>query len=1388
MKRGSRMKRSLAFLLILAMVLPILPADVVLAAEPGTKVNGDTGLVGDIDPANTIDLPIEIYDYPADGLLFEYSADNRSYMPGGDWWKTAFNGWGENFATMPNPDWDPWISSKPNSNGATTVNLVVHRAETEDPIAGNTAETFHDIRAESESSYDSDASLHHACWFSSRFGDYNAEGNTRNDRTNTPMDDIRYLTLVYRTNVESGTMCWNIGREQKPWGEPEFNRTAEIPFTQKGATGEGTETRWTYAVFDLKTGKLGETWTEFGQGQRIYMGTPMTAAGQWMDVSAIAHFKTEKDARQFGEYAITGHTVRGSNLGFGLLFRNKNENGTDRGQSASEACPTVQLAFKDTANDRPMETVSAGIGYNLHGTFGKNGWATMGLLKSSLTEDGLPQYKDEVVDYVAGLLYNSLNLAEHQWGWTNYMEPRGEVQDRFGGVDLPTALSGLNLTNDGSAAAAAGKNLIGTWEDCRGNIKTYHDAAFFLLNNIFVPDSYNIPQHDYDYLTLAKGTMEDGTVAYGFDGGFGDSADAAAAKQAVAFNEDGSRAIYNTSAAGKPMFYFSKSGVTTMFPFLPVTSGNNEQGQTVSPNVYDNSACSHKTEQDTYLNRNFNYVLRSRGEFVYHAEDDLFFQFEGDDDVYLFVNGELVMDLGGAHSISKEVIHINDYVNEAWNHVKTGNPTERDRKLALEEGNTYRFDFFYMERHGYGANMRMATNIHVTDPKVNTEKRAYQDGNEISYGGIIDPEQPVEYGFEIVNKSENSLFDITFNDRDIGLRLSPENGFIAALGSRLCDPQGGPLDVTDLVATVDGFDETGVPTETVRVTFKNNEELKAFLHDLTAEGTQGGDKAGLWKNSTLNIRGMGYRLTEEQRKAAVFDNVVQSSARSGTGTNFVYGAATHRVCAPTDPMYYQWAGKPLEISKEKLITDAMAAATSESNTLFGKTDGLTTGNVTSLQLTTGQGNPLTSPDVEVTDEKVTVHYREPGARVFYVKAAYGNNQQVVIPVLINSAGVKESVFVLDYGLDVDLAQGRDLFKDDPLTVPGRQTEHKMEGMTGTEPSYAGNHISFDGQTGPMKTTYGQFEYKNGLLSYHLDKFLEGSDQVWAAVRVHETDFTEQNPVGTVNINREVEMYKPVSVIPANVVYYEDDFPAIHYSEIGENTIEVIGSSVGKKQEADQNEEYGRDDAYQVNEDDSAGSLHKISIGKTGVVASFTFTGTGFEIIGRTNARDSATLMITVKNSAGDVVKRFPVITELDQGGDGGAEELCQVPVIRINDLPRKNYTAEITGVASKNHDVYLYLDGIRIFQPIDAGNEHYNDAERNAVFLEIRDQIVSGVAAVAQFQSGDMSYSTGATTWVENRNGDYESSQVGGADDYLLAGPNNEVYMNGALNNGALIF
>lgn len=1404
MTKNKRSSRFLAMFLVILMVMSVMPLSV-WAATVGDVTNVDTGLTGDIDKNDTISLPIQILDYESDGMLFEYAeavGEKSAADFGASWYKNFTNK--ETTAEI--------VSSEV---------LVTGSSVTASMQVANSYANYLKLKWKSNSNTST-----YPPYYSGHAGVI-----MPNDLGGIAMKDVQYLVMVYRSNVTSGKIGFFVERSGADRHQT-VNRVGELPFTSEGSAN------WTYAIYNLKQGNLGNSWSNYGNATAIWTSLPLGTNDDYIDIADIALFENEAQARKFGEYALTDGSDRGDNRGFGLLSSSRNQNSGDNFASVIVKTETVEQ-FNTKSGDFTQLTA---LGYKLLGEF--NGIANIGLLESSLSPEGYPVYKEEVVTYVAELLQHSLTIPERTDGWKNYRYIKGTPSDTYGGVDIATALRQRITGGLGSYDASKAKTLIGEWNEVQGSIETYYDAAYFLLNSVAVNGSYNKPQNTYNYLVLSAGTdTVTGHKVHVFDAGFANTTDTQnTTPAAIDYNTD-KKTIQNSSAIGKAHFYYVTNSTTTLNPFLPVT------GQTQTVYYQDDGTRNPDTVKDTLVNRNFNYLLKSSGEFVYHADDELFFDFEGDDDVYLFINGELVMDIGSAHSIDGVRFYLNDYVNAAK--AGTLGDAERNAALALEEGKTYTFNFFYMERHSFGANMRIMTNIHVTDPDMKTEKTAYQNGNQINYGGVIDSKQVVEYGFKITNTGDQNLYNLTFTDNDIGVTLDVNKG-LTVKGSNVTDLNGNSLDATDLVAIVDGYsdwnlDEPTQKMETIRVTFQNNDALKAFLRDMTSAETQSGE--GLWLHSTVEIRGIGYKLTDEQIEASRFDNMVFTASnthKDGTGKP-LQGQADMLVFVPADPMYYQWAGHDLVVDKEKFIGDVMAAANAAGNPLEGQTPDLKTTNVIKMEVTTSAGNPITNPSVVVTNDGLTINYPIAGSYVAYVKVTYISGENfVIVPVLVNVTSVEDSYFVLDYGLTVDLSTGNELTKNDKNFVPGRDTAWSLLAM-GSNGTYADNHITFD-SSASVACADGTYTFSENMLTYQPLRFMEGLDTVQVAFNVYEIGMTPAALGTALNINKEVQMYKNVTILPATVVYYEDCYPAIKYTE-GENAIQQTGSFESlTKQSNDQTQEYGQDEAYQNNYDMSAETLTQITINNNELVSSFEFTGTGFEIISRTNATDSATFVVEVLDSNGTPIKNIPVITEFNNG-DGDTETFAfnvdpdtgeeieptnathciyQVPVIRIDDLTFGMYKVNIKGIPAFKYDAEepvteyscLYIDGVRIFKPLGETNEHYNDYENGASFYEVRDLIIEGKVAAIGYEniplenpdadnSGEnfpfekLNVSTGTHTWVENYLGTtddkemwiqdplkatWEGNTVDSVDAYLLCGPNNEVYLEGDATMCAIAF
>jgi fibro-slime domain-containing protein len=86
---------------------------------------------------------------------------------------------------------------------------------------------------------------------------------------------------------------------------------------------------------------------------------------------------------------------------------------------------------------------------------------------------------------------------------------------------------------------------------------------------------------------------------------------------------------------------------------------------------------------------NYHFTLEYHGTFVYHGGE--IFKFAGDDDVWVYINKKLAIDLGGMHS-------------------KAGGEVNLD-SLGLTKGKAYDLDFFFAERHTTESHLTFETNI-----------------------------------------------------------------------------------------------------------------------------------------------------------------------------------------------------------------------------------------------------------------------------------------------------------------------------------------------------------------------------------------------------------------------------------------------------------------------------------------------------------------------------------------------------------------------------------------------------------------------------------------------------------------------------------------------------
>ncbi|MBQ7415901.1 MAG: fibro-slime domain-containing protein [Oscillospiraceae bacterium] len=292
----------------------------------------------------------------------------------------------------------------------------------------------------------------------------------------------------------------------------------------------------------------------------------------------------------------------------------------------------------------------------------------------------------------------------------------------------------------------------------------------------------------------------------------------------------------------------------------------------------------------------------------------------------------------------------------------------------------------------------------------------------------------------------------------------------------------------------------------------------------------------------------------------------------------------------------------------------------------------------------------------------------------------------------------------------------------------------------------------------------------------------------------------------------------IKVMPANAVYYEDNFNATGSNDAA-NKIIFSGNAPSTNptltQSNDQSLNYGYDEAY-IHRDgynayaQSAGSATTLNCtyaeendkGEAVIVdgdyAYFTFTGTGFDLISQTNAASAGFAVYVFTDSHKDeyinYMTTFSGATPADlvfvdtyyNNGD-----LYQVPVVSVRLSSYRQYTVYIQALNTAPQRKTVSIDAIRIYNPLGSNADYPLTAEQNTTVDELR--VLYGEKEIVHLagRTGDANNSyvfSGLgkqsiveqalknASIIEDMDGD-EILTAADVDSIYMYGPNNEMYL-----------
>ena len=914
--------------------------------------------------------------------------------------------------------------------------------------------------------------------------------------------------------------------------------------------------------------------------------------------------------------------------------------------------------------------------------------------------------------------------------------------------------------------------------------------------------------------TLSAGRLSGKNAYYSFDSTDG--------RDNVRFGDDGYSLIYGAGtdhAVWDAKSNFSISNESNGIGFFPFDKNITDGGKT-----YNNA-------------NNFGFGVRYDIDFTLPENgqkngEDIIFSFSGDDDLWVFVDDVLVLDMGGDHAKATGEINFNkmkSYLAESP--VSKGGTTTKETAFPVlfgENGNenfdntdtstVHHMTIFYMERGLIESNLKIGFSFDPLPTGLSLNKAV--DVTNVNAGLKSTVQTADMFDFNIATSTEGYE------------SCAPVSGvsYIKDWDGRKTETatinEGKILGLADNIYAHD-FSRDGSSAFSVGTYFTIEEsgvdKNKYTTYWSVTDMDDGSGSIAKTDGTTAKFQ-LDERLQEGELRAVNYRVDFVNTPKVGTlqlskawnGTAPANGKYefTIKVDLSGGENYaaYPLAFTSTDTSRTDLATTAegkVSLAAGETITFTGIPAGASyqieetnPGTDAAWTIDSVTGGATWTTGTYVASGKIELEGNEENS-VGETDTVTFTNKDVV-------TALEPNKIVIDYGKAVTV----DVIADDRAN--GNLSENVNAQVVGFE-AYDPN------KTKPSKTDYAEAnptytesangDYsvtEDGKVQFLLKRFLSEVEKVYCVVKVG----SDSNPKYYLN---------ELDIIPATTMYYETDFSdAITYTngdqeeqknqtakDIDENdnlsaksTWMIKHSDGGDNQQDDgtigqSSTSYGYDTSYNDDKDYSNGSTSFINVAEeadaTQMYAQFSFTGTGFDIISATGT-EAGTIKAQIYQGTETTGTPYKTLTVANIG----ASTLYQIPVLSCEGLDYGTYTVKIlvygaftnTTISALKRGGEFCFDAVRIYNPInilentaetdttDAGiaqSAYKADKEAFEKHFELRDAILSTEEFNSTPDGDDGVIYIDATE--KNPTG---SSNVATVKDYESAGPNNETYLKPA--------